>query len=716
MPGTAPTAGKLVVDDPFPDHPAYFVNLSTFESYMTTPRRSHPPPAIPLRPRAASSDARSKLVVCHDMAGNYVKDEHDPMWTMAWWGMADVFIYFSHYRVGPPPRTWINAGHRQGCKVLGVLIFEPGNGEDDQYRLFQDEHGKLETKYAKYLVDLCEQRGFDGWLINLELRFYQHVKHLREWLAYLTKESRDRLGHSRSCIMWYDSITTWGWRSHQNTLTAQNAPFFLASDMLHTNYWYDPKKIKAAEECLAKSDGGGRPATDIAFGIDVWGRGTYKDGGYKSCLAIDDIRRVTPQGRNFSTSLFGPAYLWECGELYSGEGQSRTRESWWERESLFWIGRISEEEQWRDLRILNTDKTKQFQSGDVYHPMTHYFPFKPQDLPLSTTFSLGAGTFFNVNGQPVRDMSPWSDHCLVSPLPDLALPYSLAVVQAGNLEISLKCDIIDRPDLVWFGAHSLQITLPPHDGSAKYFIPLFSAYCGIHREDEECIVAEVIWTTGDDSAAGRNVLEWSTSTSYRPEQADCVALPTNDSGIRWKRTASVFYNLVSVVRFGITVSLDELDSPSLVLGAISIRRASRDPTPLVSARPYAPHFYCENLQFTFAYRRDEREGLLTWDTQMEYPDDFPALSTLDDETVLREVTISIVGDGGEPKQLCWATTHMDWFAFSWREVEVQELLRTAEQDGKHVEVRVGVIDAAGYRSELPPCTLTVSLLGQLILP
>ncbi|KZO92848.1 glycoside hydrolase family 85 protein [Calocera viscosa TUFC12733] len=715
MPSTAPSAGRLVVEDPFPDHPAYFVNLSSLESYMSSLGKTRFHPAIPLRPRTASSDARTKLVVCHDMAGNYPKDEHDPMWTMAWWGMTDVFIYFSHYRVGPPPRAWINAGHRQGCKVLGVLVFEPGNGEDEQYQLFRDAHGKPETKYAKCLVDLCEQRGFDGWLINLELRYYKHVKQLGEWLAYLTKEARDRLG-SRSCIMWYDSITIWGWRSHQNTLTSQNAPFFLASDMLHTNYWYDLKKIKAAELYLENHVHGSRPATDVAFGIDMWGRGTYKDGGYKSCLAIDDIRRVTPQGRDFSTSLFGLAYLWENGELYSGDGQVRTRESWWERETLFWIGRATEEEQARDLQILNTDKSKRFEPGDRYHPLSHYFPFKPQDLPLSTTFSLGAGTFFNIHGQPAPEMSSWSDHGLVSPLPDLALPCSLAIIQGTNLEIPVKCEVIDRPELVWFGGHSLQINPPPFERGTKYFVPLFSVYCGLHRDADTCIVAELTWTQGDTSTSGKDILEWSTSISYKPENTECIALPLGAGESRWKRTASVFYNLVGLVRFGITVAFDQLFGQSLTIGAVSIRRVSRDLVNPIPPRYYAPRFYCEHARFTFSYRRDEFEGLLTWKTRIEYADSSPPMSTLDDETVLREVTISVVGSGGDSTQLCWATTQGDRFTFSWRMPEVQELLRAAEQSGKHVEVRVGVIDAAGQRMDMPPCTLKLSLLTQQVLP
>jgi len=92
----------------------------------------------PLRQRRKPSPKR--LMLCHDMAGNYAEDAFVDGWysksssskDAAWaWGFrpchfafTDAFVYFSHEFISIPPLGWINAAHRHGCKVLGTFLTE----------------------------------------------------------------------------------------------------------------------------------------------------------------------------------------------------------------------------------------------------------------------------------------------------------------------------------------------------------------------------------------------------------------------------------------------------------------------------------------------------------------------------------------------------------------------------------------------------------------
>lgn len=43
-----------------------------------------------------------------------------PFYVAHWWYM-DIFVYFSHHLVTIPPVGWINAAHKHGVRVLGII-------------------------------------------------------------------------------------------------------------------------------------------------------------------------------------------------------------------------------------------------------------------------------------------------------------------------------------------------------------------------------------------------------------------------------------------------------------------------------------------------------------------------------------------------------------------------------------------------------------------
>ena len=72
----------------------------------------------------------SKALVCHDMKGGYLEDKFnngcfdlsEEPYTFIHWSLIDTFVYFSHHFITIPPLGWIEAGHKNGVKILGTII------------------------------------------------------------------------------------------------------------------------------------------------------------------------------------------------------------------------------------------------------------------------------------------------------------------------------------------------------------------------------------------------------------------------------------------------------------------------------------------------------------------------------------------------------------------------------------------------------------------
>ena len=106
--------------------------------------------------------SRPKVLVCHDMRGNYLSDRYVPLrkqsssnlpdsqynWNFFYnsqiryisgsayvdafqifsWNYIDIFCYFSHNLLSIPPISWINCCRLHGAKAFGTLITEWAEG------------------------------------------------------------------------------------------------------------------------------------------------------------------------------------------------------------------------------------------------------------------------------------------------------------------------------------------------------------------------------------------------------------------------------------------------------------------------------------------------------------------------------------------------------------------------------------------------------------
>ena len=70
-----------------------------------------------------------KTLVCHDMKGGYLEDRFtngannllSEPYVFTHWSKIDIFVYFSHHFITIPPIGWIEAAHKNGVQILGIV-------------------------------------------------------------------------------------------------------------------------------------------------------------------------------------------------------------------------------------------------------------------------------------------------------------------------------------------------------------------------------------------------------------------------------------------------------------------------------------------------------------------------------------------------------------------------------------------------------------------
>ncbi|KAF8397213.1 hypothetical protein HHK36_016121 [Tetracentron sinense] len=321
--------------------------------------------SIPLQ---STLPSRPRILVCHDMAGGYTDDQWIQGGTNAeayaiWhWYLIDVFVYFSHNLVMIPPPSWTNAAHKHGVKVLGTFILEWEEGRVIANSLLSTKESA--QMYAELLTELSVALGFDGWLINMEVQLdLGQIPNLKEFVSHLTRTMHSSM--PGSLVIWYDSVTKDGKLSWQNQLNGNNKPFFDLCDGIFVNYTWKENYPKLSAGVA------GERKFDVYMGIDVFGRGTYGGGQWKSSLlsacqtnvALDVIKKD-----NVSAAIFAPGWIYETKQPPDFQiAQNR----WWGLVEKSW--------------------------GIVQN--------YPKVLPFYSNFDQGHGYHFSVDGGQISDDS-----------------------------------------------------------------------------------------------------------------------------------------------------------------------------------------------------------------------------------------------------------------------------------------------------------------------
>lgn len=96
----------------------------------------------------------------------------------------------------------------------------------------------VSSHYAKVLANLARERGFDGWLVNIEIDMSggrTEARGLAAWLTIFQREVTKAVGAHGKVLM-YDSVIIRGDLVWQERVNSRNLPFFLSSNGLFTNY------------------------------------------------------------------------------------------------------------------------------------------------------------------------------------------------------------------------------------------------------------------------------------------------------------------------------------------------------------------------------------------------------------------------------------------------------------------------------------------------
>ncbi|CAA0831346.1 Cytosolic endo-beta-N-acetylglucosaminidase 1, partial [Striga hermonthica] len=181
---------------------------------------------------------------------------------------------------------------------------------------------------------------------------------LEDFVSYFTQTLHSKL--PGSLVIWYDSITIDGSLSWQNQLNASNKPFFDRCDGIFVNYFWldDYPKLSA--------DVAGDRKYDVYMGVDVFGRGTYGGGQWKTHVALDVIKK-----NEVSAAIFGPGWVHETKQPPDFQtAQNR----WWGLVEKSW--------------------------GTVQK--------QPKELPFYSNFDQGHGYHISVDGKQVL-CTPWNN-------------------------------------------------------------------------------------------------------------------------------------------------------------------------------------------------------------------------------------------------------------------------------------------------------------------
>ncbi|HEY3512023.1 hypothetical protein [Kribbella sp. NPDC051137] len=294
-----------------------------------------------------------------------------------------------------PNPGWTEAAHKNGVKTIGGW-FWPRSGVDFGEFLVQAADGSFPV--GDKLIEIRRYFGFDGLFINQEATITAaQAGKLRDLFRYL--KAKDPGFY----LQYYDADLPNGDLDYQNTLNAKNVPWLGSPgdqtvDSIFVNYgwpYVDPDLSGSAR--TAKTAGFDPRAVAFA-GVE------HQQGGFNPEECFTDYAYPGHPGP-VSVGLFVEDQFWAnaawSGETTTAAGRAKYRDL----EQRFWSGPTGNPATSGRLEPrkppYRTDVLNYRKWDGIAHGIVERSPYGA--LPIVTTFNIGVGSTFYLDGKQVRD-------------------------------------------------------------------------------------------------------------------------------------------------------------------------------------------------------------------------------------------------------------------------------------------------------------------------
>ena len=329
-----------------------------------------------------------KILYCPDWINNFTPEvgEFEPFnkYFVTQWQYIDILVWFHGGKVVIPKGSWIDAAHKNGVKVIGTIMFYPNTPGMNELLAQDSEDNYLAVPI---MIELAEYYGFDGWFFNVEQSSTSaNATKFLELLAQFKEESNDDFE-----LIWYDSMTEYGYVSYQNALTSANDLFFENSNGIFTNYWWNSNHINNS---VNHAQNMGLSEFNIYTGADMW-PGRTQQTAFTNTHWVDWV--CTSGTNNLRTSLA----LFAMNFTYQWEGFTN-----FQNDSLEYLSSYHAER-----NIFSGDNLNPFEvEENTFKGLSNYISPKTVilNLPFSTSFNTGHGLEYWNEGL-LSPVSNWYD-------------------------------------------------------------------------------------------------------------------------------------------------------------------------------------------------------------------------------------------------------------------------------------------------------------------